>query len=40
MTTKSEQETIIRWDEQDQVAHLYTAHAAQANLRLESRRRA
>ena len=27
---KTEQETIIRWDEDDQVADCYTAHAAQA----------
>ena len=28
--TKAEQETIIRWDEEDQMADLYTAHPAQA----------
>ncbi len=28
--TKAEQETTIRWDEEDQMADLYTAHAAQA----------
>ena len=28
--TRAEQETIVRWDEQDQQAHLYTAHEAQA----------
>ena len=28
--TKAEQETIIRWDEEDQIAHLYTAHPPQA----------
>ncbi len=28
--TKAEQETIIRWDEEDQIAYLYTAHPAQA----------
>lgn len=31
MTTKAEQETIIRWDQEEQVAHLYTAHQVQAN---------
>ena len=29
--TKAEQETIIRWDQEEQVAHLYTAHQVQAN---------
>ena len=28
--TKAEQETIIRWDQVDEVADLYTAHPAQA----------
>ena len=28
--TKGEQETIIRWDEEDQIADLYTAHPTQA----------
>lgn len=28
--SKYEQETIIRWDEEEQVAHLYTAHGATA----------
>lgn len=28
--TKAEQETTIRWDEEEQIAHLYTAVAAQA----------
>ena len=31
MTTKAEQETTIRWDQEEQVAHLYTAHQVQAN---------
>ena len=30
MTTKAEQETIVNWDQQEQVAHLYTAYEAQA----------
>ncbi|MDA1094282.1 MAG: hypothetical protein O3A25_13575 [Acidobacteria bacterium] len=30
MTTRAEQETIIDWNEEDQLAHLYTAHEAQA----------
>ena len=30
MTTKAEQETIIRWDQEEHVAWLYTAHPAQA----------
>ena len=29
-TTKSEQETIIRWDQEERVAHLYTTNAADA----------
>ena len=28
--TKAEQETTIRWDEEEQIAHLYTACPAQA----------
>ena len=28
--TKAEQETIIRWDQEDSTADLYTAHPAQA----------
>ena len=28
--TKAEQETTIRWDEEEQIAHLYTAVAGQA----------
>ena len=31
MTTRAEQETIIRWDEDEKQAHLYTACGAQAN---------
>ena len=31
MTTKAEQETIIRWDQEEPVADLYTAHQVQAN---------
>ena len=30
MTTKSEQETIIRWDQEEKEAHLYTAYEGQA----------
>ena len=30
MTIKAEQETIVRWDQEEQVAYLYTAHPAQA----------
>ena len=33
MTTKAEQETIVRWDQEDQQAHLYTASEAQAKRR-------
>ncbi len=29
--TKAEQETIIRWDQEERVAYLYTAHQVQAN---------
>ena len=29
MTSKAEQETIVRWDQEEQVAYLYTAHRAQ-----------
>ncbi len=31
MTTKAEQETTIRWDQEERIAHLYTAHQVQAN---------
>ena len=31
MTTKAEQETIIRWDQEEPVADLYTARQIQAN---------
>ncbi len=31
MTTKAEQETTIRWDQEERVAHLDTAHQVQAN---------
>ena len=31
MSTKAEQETTIRWDPVEPVAHLYTAHQVQAN---------
>ena len=30
MTAKSEQETIVRWDREDPLASLYTAHPGQA----------
>ena len=30
MNTKVEQETTIRWEQDERIAHLYTAHAAQA----------
>src|SRR5262245_18527180 len=30
MTTKAEQETIIRWDQDERVSHLYTANPADA----------
>ena len=30
MTTKAEQETVIRWDREDRTVQLYTADAAQA----------
>ncbi len=30
MTIKAEQETIVRWDQAERVAWLYTAHPAQA----------
>ena len=30
MTTRGEQETIVRWDREDQEAHLYTAYEGQA----------
>ena len=30
MTTKAEQETVIRWDREDRTGQLYTADAAQA----------
>jgi len=30
MTTKAEQETVIRWDREDRTMQLYTADAAQA----------
>ena len=30
MTTKGEQETIIRWDQEKHVLHLYTAHPPEA----------
>lgn len=29
-TTKAEQETIIRWDQEQRVLHLYTANASEA----------
>ena|SRR5438093_6906194 len=29
-TTKAEQETIIRWDQEERVLHLYTAYPAEA----------
>ena len=30
MTTRAEQETVVRWDMEEQVAYLQTAHPAQA----------
>ena len=30
MTTRGEQETIVRWDREDREAHLYTAYEGQA----------
>ena len=30
MTTRAEQETIVQWDQEERVAHLYTAYAGQA----------
>lgn len=30
MTTKAEQETVIRWDQDDRVLHLYTAYPTEA----------
>ena len=32
--TKAEQETIIRWDQEERVAYLYTACQVQANNRI------
>ena len=29
-TTKAEAETILRWDQEERVLHLYTAHAPEA----------
>ncbi len=29
-TTKAEQETILRWDQEERVLHLYTAYPAEA----------
>ena len=31
MATKAEQESIIRWDQEELIAHLYTAHQVQAD---------
>jgi hypothetical protein len=30
MTTKAEQETILRWDQEERILHLYTAYAGDA----------
>ena len=30
MTTRAEMETIVTWDQEERVAHLYTAYEAQA----------
>jgi hypothetical protein len=30
MTTKAEQETILRWDQEERILHLYTAYAVEA----------
>jgi hypothetical protein len=30
MTTKAEQETVVRWDQEERVLHLWTAYAAEA----------
>ena len=30
MTTRAEQETIVNWDREEQIAHLYTAYEGQA----------